>query len=466
MGPSIRSTVSAHVRRGWLSTVWSVSCQQSCRVIHKASAGPGTAAAPPSTLGRMNTKDVHRASFGRTSMPGAAPHRDESPGADAQRAIPAAAESPNAQRFILVAVADPAAHPEAVHVAAATGRPVVDVSAKEDSADDLMRHFPRAAAVLIDAEFASALDELARAEEFDARGGVFAVAPDPGPAVAAAVGRSVYPAFAVPAQAPELLARLGEALRAPARVTRSTPAGQQPRRQGRVLACAGACGGSGASTIAAAVAKRAAGATNEVVLIDAVANSGGIDLLLGCEDRPGARWEDVDFSNGDVPGADLVNALPRADDGVAILAGQRSLLGKTQQVDGLALKHAIKALRGAVDLIVVDVPCHGDLLAAGTDVCDMVVIVVPAEVRPTAAATRLCADLARRHTATRVLVRHRAWSSLTVRDIEGLVKTPVLGELVTIRGLARVAELGGMTRVPQGLTRIADAVLSELGQAA
>lgn len=400
---------------------------------------------------------------------------------------------PGRERFILVAVAEPAAHPEAVHVAAASGRPLLDltVDVEDDSerAAELARHLPRAAAVILDAAAAADLDAVT------ARPGVFAVAADPGPAPEVEVGGALVPGFVVPAQSPELLAALGAALRgvagAPGETTGADPARARPgcatrdaapdrdgRRRGvgnhrrtggapraaesgRVLGVAGACGGAGASTLAAACAVGAA-ADGPVALVDAVANSGGLDLLTGDEDTTGLRWGDVDFTRGEIPAGDLVEALPETREGVWLLTAGRSVLAAAAGPGPDEVVAAVGVLRREAATVVVDLPPWGEMTDEVSDACDLVVVLAPAEVRPTAAAARLCARLESRRTGACVLVRHRGWSSLTLDDVAGLTRARVIGELPTQRGLARRAELGGLGRPPRGLARAAGLVLDEL----
>lgn len=411
------------------------------------------------------------------------------------------APPPGRERFILVAVAEPAAHPEAVHVAAAAGRPLldllVDVEDEAERAAELARHLPRAAAVILDAAAAADLDAVT------ARPGVFAVAADPGPAPEVEVGGALVPGFVVPAQSPELLAALGAALRgatsAPVDAagtdsTRARPGraphdgtserdgrrrgvgnrqgpggGDAPRApraaaepgRGRVLGVAGACGGAGASTLAAACAVVAA-ADGTAALVDAVANSGGLDLLTGDEDTTGLRWGDVDFTRGEIPAGDLVEALPETREGVWLLTAGRSVLAAAAGPGPGEVVAALGVLRREAATVVVDLPPWGPMTDEVSDACDLVVVLTPAEVRPTAAAARLCARLESRRTGACVLVRHRGWSSLTLDDVAGLTRARVLGELPTHRGLARRAELGGLGGPPRGLARVAGLVLDEL----
>ncbi|WP_392398640.1 hypothetical protein ACF3NP_09335 [Corynebacterium lehmanniae] len=163
---------------------------------------------------------------------------------------------------IVVAVADPALHSEAIHIAAATGRKVID------AADDtqLARHAPKAHALLIDDLRAPSLSTQTRGPN------VFTVVADTAPA---ATREDV---FALPAQAADVLRSIGALALAPAVSAAS----------GKVVAVLGACGGAGASVLAAALCRAAGNAT----LVDAHQLSGGLDLLLGLRARParaGAR---------------------------------------------------------------------------------------------------------------------------------------------------------------------------------
>ncbi|WP_143336626.1 hypothetical protein [Corynebacterium pacaense] len=109
----------------------------------------------------------------------------------------------NTSQALLVAVADPVLHPEAMHIAAATGRPIIDST----SPQDLARHFTRVSAVLIDAEMATLI---ASGPPRPRRERVFLLGSDPGPIDwQCAMGVHAEQALLLPAQAPELLAALG-----------------------------------------------------------------------------------------------------------------------------------------------------------------------------------------------------------------------------------------------------------------
>lgn len=389
--------------------------------------------------------------------------------------------SEDRDRFILVAVADPIAHPEAIHIAAATGHPVVDATddrAAAEHAQAMLRYLARAAAVIIDApaadRFAEAA-ELVEGQALQARGEVFAVAADPGPAPRLSIGHTQCVGFVIPAQSPELLAAVGASVARRKEAERAVAGDSRRHRAGRdgyrgapialVVGFLGAGGGAGTSTLAVAVARHAA-RDKAVALVDAAPDSGGLDLLVGCEDRPGAHWEDLDFTHGEVPGEDLLAALPKTREKLAVLCATRSALTAHSPVDAAGLICAVRSLRAAAQVVVLDLPSTGPLVGAGVDVCDLVIVVVPAEVRAAAAAVRMCARLNARRTRSRVVVRHRQWSSLSVADVESLVDAPVIAELPTVRGVARQAELGGLSRLPRGLSRVAELVLDDVAGAA
>jgi hypothetical protein len=173
------------------------------------------------------------------------------------------------QEAIVVAVEDPVLHPEAMHVAAATGRPVVETCVPAE----VVRASRNASAVLVDAATAAVFTH-------ERRDRVFFLGLDPGPVDwRRAMECHAEHAFLLPAQAPELLAMLGRHNRA--------------RGTARTIGVMGVCGGAGTSVLAASIALTGAPA----LLIDAVPY-GGADLLLGIENTPGARWQDLNLGDG------------------------------------------------------------------------------------------------------------------------------------------------------------------------
>lgn len=88
---------------------------------------------------------------------------------------------------------------------------------------------------------------------------------------------------------------------------------------GHVIAVVPASGGVGASLLGAAVAVRAAAARRSCVAVDLDVVAGRLDVLLGCEEVAGWRWDALADVAGVVEGARLAARLPVAE-GVTVLA--------------------------------------------------------------------------------------------------------------------------------------------------
>ncbi|HMO10966.1 MAG TPA: pilus assembly protein FlpE, partial [Actinotalea sp.] len=124
------------------------------------------------------------------------------------------------------------------------------------------------------------------------------------------------------------------------------------RGRGGPLVVAGVSGGVGASTLAALLAQERSRA-GRVVLMDLGAG-GGLDVLLGLERVPGARWPDLDGLHGAVAPQDLDGLLPRWRS-VEVLSASRH--GAPPGVDAVA--EVVDAFRGAGAFVVVDAAQRG-----------------------------------------------------------------------------------------------------------
>ena len=349
---------------------------------------------------------------------------------------------------IVVSAEDPALAAEATQVAAATGRNVLPAAGPAA----VRRACPMAAALVADSAELAALAEGSC------------------PAFVVAAGPATGGGFALPAEAPRLLAELGAALRpgaskpepSPGRPGPAAPAGSAP-----AIGVVGACGGAGASTLAAAAAQLAAAEGGRSALVEAAGDGGGVDLLFGAERAAGTRWPELDFTAGALPAGDLLAALPATRGGVALLSAARRTESPGREPAAEELEEAVGSLRQAAGLAAVLV----DLSAARRPLGDLaaclgrVVIVVPAEVRAGAAAAGLAADLkAAGHEPVAVL-RRRAWSGLDSGDVSRLVGGAVIAELPDVPGLAKRVDTAGLpARLPRALRRAARAVLGDAGR--
>ena len=318
------------------------------------------------------------------------------------------------QEAIVVAVEDPVLHPEAMHVAAATGRPVVETCVPAE----VVRASRSASAVLVDAATAAVFTH-------ERRDRVFFLGLDPGPVDwRRAMECHAEHAFLLPAQAPELLAMLGRHNRA--------------RGTARTIGVMGVCGGAGTSVLAASIALTGAPA----LLIDAVPY-GGADLLLGIENTPGARWQDLNLGDGFVGASALTSARTTMADGFSL--------------DPARVSSAVECAQTGDNLVVVDT-CDAAVLG----LCDLVALVIPAEVRAVAAATTLAAQLKAQRIHPIGVLRHRGWSGMDADEVERVVQLPIVGEVAHVPRLAKTVETQGLRSIPRPLTKVALDVMDEL----
>lgn len=204
----------------------------------------------------------------------------------------------------------------------------------------------------------------------------------------------------------------------------------------------GACGGAGASSFAAALARERS-RSRPVALIDLDTAGGGLDVLLGIEESPGLRWPDLGSARGEVPGQDLLDLMPRWGE-VAVLSTDRMRpVATPEEIQGLVLG----ALAGVSDLVL---DLNRMEMPAATQACDQVLIVVPRDLRAVAGAqvalVRLEeAGLTRAQVG--LVVRGPAPGGLDPFQVEQVLGVPLTVQLRADRGLAQAIERGAG---PQG----------------
>ncbi|AKS12567.1 septum site-determining protein Ssd [Corynebacterium pseudotuberculosis] len=334
---------------------------------------------------------------------------------------------------VLIAVTDPIVHPEAVHIVAATGRPMIDSTDPRE----ITRHAHRAAAVLVDATTAP------HAATLPAGTRRFLLAAERGPIDwKLAMACHAEAAYVVPAQAPELLKSLGRD-------------DDPPPAEGIVIAVMGAVGGTGTSTLASAIALNCENA----VLIDADPSSGGVDLLLGIEESPGMRWNDLALRQGDVRSNDLIAAFPKTSQGLPVLTVARG--NDAHTIDDATLNAVIRSLRGHTS-VVVDLLRETSIADSALDAADCVVLCIPAEIRAVAAAERLVQQMRARNIKVVGVLRHRLWSSVDASDVERAAHLDVVAEIGNLSLLTKTTEYTGLSSpLPRSLKAAATAVLEE-----
>ena len=210
-------------------------------------------------------------------------------------------------------------------------------------------------------------------------------------------------------------------------------------REGVVVAVVGGRGGAGATTLASALAVTAARTGLDVLLVDGDPLGGGIDLVFGGETDRGLRWPDLGGTRGRVPAAALADALPRMA-GLSVLSWDR---GAAAAVPSEAMLGVLSAGRKAHDLVVVDLPLAADEAArVALDAAGCVLLVVPAEVRAAAAASRVAARVGLLCRDLRLVVRGPAPSGLEGSAIAAALGLPLAGVLRPEPGLDLALERG------------------------
>ncbi len=195
---------------------------------------------------------------------------------------------------------------------------------------------------------------------------------------------------------------------------------------GAVVGVIGGSGGAGASSFAAALAAAAA----RCVLIDCDASGGGIDVLLGIEGVPGARWSGVRLDGGRLDPRLLDDGLPRRGS-VCVLAAD---VAPSPPAVGQVVASAAEL--GAVVLDLPRMAC--ELRDAAIALCSLCVLLAVAEVRPLAAARAVRPP----DGAVGVVVRR---GRVPPAEAAGMLGAPLLGVLPAIssgappRAMARVA---------------------------
>lgn len=344
---------------------------------------------------------------------------------------------------IIVSVADGVVQSEAIHIAAATGMEILSCASVSEVVDKLRE----ADTAVLDT---SMFEELQSLYPHVTSGGsagrcrIYAVTSNyevlrEDPAQAGSV-------YALPAQATELLRAMGK----PQWGT---------HRNGITLAVTGASGGVGVSSFAVALAKCATPAT----LIDAVPDSGGLDLLMGMENSPGIRWQDIDLEQGKVDGEALRNALPQHRCGTALLTTQRTRVADPWCLNPRKVEGAVAALGSAAGMSVIDMPRSGEIADTVLAAADAVVLVVPQQVRGVGAAVGCMARWAEYKKPLLVVVRAIGYSGLTVEDVEHILEVKVTAQIPSLPRLAQRIETEGLgEKIPRKLATAALKVLESI----
>jgi secretion/DNA translocation related CpaE-like protein len=217
----------------------------------------------------------------------------------------------------------------------------------------------------------------------------------------------------------------------------SSPAGAS------VIGVVAGRGGAGASVLSAALAVTAARGGARAALLDLDPFGGGLDLLIGAEQRTGLRWADLAATSGRLSPGELRDALPEQA-GVRVLSFGR---GVPPRLPDDASRHVVDALRRGHDVVVADIGRGHDegTRAAARHVlrrCSTVLLVVPPDVRGVTAAAVQADRLAPLVADLRVVVRGRSPGGLVAAEAADALALPLAAALPDESGLAEAIERG------------------------
>jgi hypothetical protein len=221
-----------------------------------------------------------------------------------------------------------------------------------------------------------------------------------------------------------------------------------------VIGVVGASGGLGASTLAVALAVRAGALLGAAACIDGDFAGGGLDVTACVEHVPGLRWPDLADARGDLDGAALLQALPRAGS-LRVLAARGSSPGEA------VVRAGLDALRTVCAVTVVDLGRSLDLAPA----CSEVLMLAGASARHLADADVTARALAPLTSGSaRLVLRAGRRSDLDADEIAAHLE---MGLAAVVRHDARVLRHAGRATLPGRrrtvLTGVAWDLLGQLG---
>jgi secretion/DNA translocation related CpaE-like protein len=238
-------------------------------------------------------------------------------------------------------------------------------------------------------------------------------------------------------------------------------AAEPDQRHATVVGVIGGRGGAGATSLAIALTMASLRRDFNTVLMDADPLGGGIDLALGIENRPGMRWPDLASAHGQTACRALTGTLPFLGD-LAVLSWDRI---SPISIPPAVMTAMLTSARRGNDLLVVDLPRFPDQAAAiAMQMAEMIIVVVPAEVRAVAAAGRICGTAHRHCADVRIVVRLPGPAHLDADTVSDALALPVAGVLRHESSLATGLERGEPpgSRRRSSLARVSGQILDEL----
>ena len=220
-----------------------------------------------------------------------------------------------------------------------------------------------------------------------------------------------------------------------------------PADYSRVVGVVAGSGGAGASVLAAALALSAVPLSPPSWLVDLDPTGGGADLAFGLEKSPGLRWSDLYRTAGRLSPMALRDALP-VKAGVAVLSCARGQAGPPEP---RAVEAVLTAVQGGGGTCVVDLPRQASAArATALALVDEVLLVVPSEVKATAAARWLLDDLTVSSTDIRVVVRSTPPLLLAPTQVAAALAVPLAGSYLSEPSVRAATREGRPPRLRRG----------------
>lgn len=228
------------------------------------------------------------------------------------------------------------------------------------------------------------------------------------------------------------------------------------------ICVAGGRGGAGASVLAAVLGLVGSRHQLRTLLVDGDPLGGGIDLVLGQEEAAGPRWPELAERRGRLSAEILRKSLPGVGD-LTVLSWHR---GDAEPVAGEAMHSVLEAAARGFDLVIVDLARHpGEAGRVALRTAHSTLLVVPAELRATAAADRVAATLRADTEDLRLVVRGPAPGGLSGEVIADTLGLPLAGFVMNDRRLPVALEQGDLVRVSRRgpLTDLCNRLITDFG---
>jgi secretion/DNA translocation related CpaE-like protein len=163
-------------------------------------------------------------------------------------------------------------------------------------------------------------------------------------------------------------------------------------------------------------------------------------VLFGAEDEPGVRWPELALARGPLLPGSLTGVLPLMD-GVRVLTWARDSPPPALTVPTAVA--VVDAARCESGVVVLDLPrALDDASAAAACAADLILLVVPAQLRAVASARRGLGVLQECCPDVRLVVRTMRDPAPSAEEIAAALNLPLAGTLGTEPGLRAALEHG------------------------